>query len=161
MAAILFVFMIGAAIGKMEVKAATLPEQFFDGSWYYFKHHKENPEIAAMRDDMAGLKKHYYEKGITLGYSPCQAFDPKEYLKLNPELTSNSYVNSNEGAYQHFVTYVLLGTERRKTSVFFIQVYLMVICFTIIVPGEPETERSVRTAGKQKHSAGSIILQHI
>ncbi len=119
MAAILFVFMIGAAIGKMEVKAATLPEQFFDGSWYYFKHHKENPEIAAMRDDMAGLKKHYYEKGITLGYSPCQAFDPKEYLKLNPELTSNSYVNSNEGAYQHFVTYVLLGTERRKTSVFF------------------------------------------
>ena len=26
MAAILFVFMIGAAIGKMEVKAATLPE---------------------------------------------------------------------------------------------------------------------------------------
>ena len=118
---VIFFVVMGGTDGRgMEVRANSLPGEFFDGNWYYFKHHRENAEIAAHRSDLEWLKNHYYTKGIALGYSPCVAFDPKEYLRFNSDVAGNPGFNSMEGAYRHFVDQVVYGDERsRRTSLFF------------------------------------------
>lgn len=118
-AVVLLTLIISAAMGGTEARAEELPEDLFDASWYYLKHHRENAEINAMRDNVEGLKKHYYSKGITLGYSPCPGFDPRDYLSFHSDIANDSLFGSMEGAYKHFIECVLYGTESRESSVFF------------------------------------------
>ena len=51
-AVVLLTLIISAAMGGTEARAEELPEDLFDASWYYLKHHRENAEINAMRDNV-------------------------------------------------------------------------------------------------------------
>lgn len=123
--AVMFLLVTGGINGRAaEVKAEnrSFPEQFFDANWYFFKHHNENAEIAGMRGNAKALADHYYTKGIALGYSPSVAFDPKEFLELNPDLKP-VYKNDMAKVHDHFIILILFGDENRKTSRFFDKAY--------------------------------------
>ncbi len=111
---VMFFIVIGGVTGTDCVRAEerSFPEDFFDANWYYFKHHNENAEIAAMKENTEGLKNHYYTKGITLGYSPSVAFDPKEYIQLNDDL-AKAFGNYTD-AYNHFLQHVF--SEMKNTG---------------------------------------------